>query len=90
MSAHLKAAFESDVSLDQDDRKGTLVHRGGFGSAQNVTGFLGIGTIHDDGFVSLTGKPSNGILRVGAMVDADFEVAEDTTQDTDRSLVGTY
>jgi hypothetical protein len=89
MSAHFKAALESDIIFDEDDREGTLVDRSGFGSPQNVAGLLRIGTIHDDGFETLTGEAANGFLRVGAMLDADFKVAEHTTQDADRSIVRT-
>jgi hypothetical protein len=90
MGAHLKAALEAHVIFDEHDREGPLIDRSGLGSAQNIAGFLSIGTVDDDGLETLTGKAANGIFGVGAVIDADFKVAEDTTQNANRPIVGTY
>ena len=89
MGPHFEAALESDRRFHQHDREGSLVDGSGFGCPQHAARFLRIRPIYDDGFETLAGDPADGIVRGGAMLDVNFQVAEDPAQDAHRLFVGT-
>jgi hypothetical protein len=89
MSSYVKSAFEADARFDQYDRKGTLIDGSSLGGANSVTGFFGTGAIHNNGFKTATGKPSDALFEERAMLDVNFEFAEDAPQDAYRLLVRT-
>jgi hypothetical protein len=49
-----------------------------------------VGTIHDDGFEALASEFANGGLGGVAVFDSDLKIAQDTTQDAHRLLIGTH
>src|SRR5208282_1897108 len=88
MRPHLETALESDGRLHQYDGESPLVDGSGFGSLQHTASFW-IRRIYDDGFETLAGDPADGIVRGRAMLDANFQVAEDPAQDANRLFVRT-
>jgi hypothetical protein len=89
MGPHFETALEPDGSFHQHDPEGSLVDGSGFGSPEHAAGFLRIRPIYDDGFETLTGNLADGIVRGAAMLDVNFQVAQDPAQDARRLFVGT-
>src|ERR1019366_4934773 len=84
MGSHFEPALESDWSFHQHDPESPLVDRSGFSSPQHGASILSIRPIHDDGLETLAGDSADGIVRVGAMFEVNFKVAEDPAQDSHR------
>src|SRR5208282_413487 len=74
MGPHFETAFESDGGLDQHNRERALVDGSGFGTQQDAASFW-IRGIYDDGFKTLAGDPTDGLVRGGAVLHANFQVA---------------
>ncbi len=89
MGPHFEAALESHGGFHQHDPEGPAVDGRGFGSPQYAAGVLRIRPVHDDGFETLTGDPADGIVPVRAMLDANFQIAEDPAQNAHRLVVRT-
>ena len=89
MGPHFETALESDGRFHQHDPESSAVDGRGFGSPQYAAGFFHVRPVDDDGFETLAGDPADGIVRGGAMLDVNFQVAEDPAQDAHRLFVRT-
>jgi len=89
MGPYFEATFESDGRFHQHDPEGPAVDGRGFGSPQYAAGFFHIRPVYDDSFETLAGDPADGIVRARAMLDVNFQVAEDPAQDAHRLFVRT-
>jgi hypothetical protein len=86
MGTEVEATFESDGGLNERNREGTLVDGRGLNGTKHISGILGFGTINDNDFVALASDPADPLVGVGAVLDSDFEVAQDAAENP-HSLV---
>src|SRR6202158_387642 len=89
MRPHFKTALQSDGILHQHDPKSSAVDGRGLGSPQYAAGFFNICPVYNDGFETLAGDSADRIVHGGAMLDANFQVAEHPAREKSGLFVGT-
>ena len=87
VSTQGKGATDGTLSVDEGDRDGSFVTGRATGTFQDLGGHIFVGTVDDDGFITLPGKFADCGLAVAAGFHADFEVGEDAAKNANDLIV---
>src|SRR5215469_14038141 len=89
MGSHVEGGTEPGMAVHNGNRDGALVAGCVPGALQYGGRGIQVVTVDDDGFEAGAGKLADGAVGLGAVLNANVQVAQDATQEADDLLIRT-